>query len=351
MKLRTLDLVTIAGLSAAIVVGGTMTIVSAQQRGGPTTAPYTDAESPRLLALGNRGVQSHDPSTIVKDKDEYWIFRTGRGTPSYRSKDLVNWQAGPVTFNESPTWVAQAVPGNRGGRDFWAPDVMKVGDRFLLYYSVSTFGSRNSVIALASNPTLDPDDPRYKWTDQGIIVQTSDQSNYNAIDPAIISDPADGLWMVFGSFWSGIKLIQLDPATGKRIAPDSPMYSLAHYSSIEAAYIYKHEGYYYLFVNWGRCCQGNRSTYEIRVGRSQKITGPYLDTDGKDLASDGGTQLLATDRAFIGPGHAGILKEGDKYWLSMHFYNGTTNRGTSMLAIRPLTWGVDGWPVVQTPRP
>lgn len=311
----------------------------------PAAAPPAAGPSAaeRVVQLGSRGVRVHDPSTIVKCKDDYWVFYTGRGVPSYRSKDLIQWEAGPRAFTSAPPWIAQAVPENRGGMDFWAPDAIQLGDRYLLYYSASRFGKNTSAIALATNPTLDPGDPKHAWSDQGIVLQSSQKDDFNAIDPAVVRDPGGGLWMSFGSFWSGIKLIQLDPETGKRIAPDSPMYSLADYASIEAPCIYHHEGSYYLFVNWGRCCRGVESTYNLRVGRSPKITGPYLDREGKDLLSEGGSLLLETDGAFIGPGHAGILKEGDDHWLSMHFYDGT-RRGSSTLAIRRLRWDADGWP-------
>jgi arabinan endo-1,5-alpha-L-arabinosidase len=151
--------------------------------------------------------------------------------------------------------------------------------------------------------------------------------------------------MSFGSYWSGIKLIELDPATGKRIAADSQIYSLAYNKSIEASYLYRHGDFYYLFVNWGKCCSGVNSTYNIRVGRSGKITGPYLDKEGKDLLQNGGTLLLDTDGPFIGPGQTGIFQEADKTLISMHYYDGT-RRGASLLAIRPLNWDEQGWPVV-----
>jgi arabinan endo-1,5-alpha-L-arabinosidase len=313
------------------------------------TQPASFSVDPNAMAhlqkLGNRGIRVHDPSTIVKCKEEYWIFCTGRGTPSYRSKDLTTWERGPTTFATSPEWVTQAVPGNRSGLDFWAPDIIHLGDRYLLYFSVSTFGKNTSAIGLATNATLDPCDPAYEWKDGGIVIQSSPRDDFNAIDPAVTQDAEGNLWMSFGSFWGGIKLIQLDPATGLRIAPASPVHALAHYDSIEAPFIYYHKGIYYLFLNWGMCCRGLNSTYNMRIGRSPQITGPYLDKDDKDMLEGGGTLLLDTDGPFIGPGHAGILKEGDKYWLGMHFYNGGTQRGTSMYALRPLTWDEEGWPV------
>jgi arabinan endo-1,5-alpha-L-arabinosidase len=315
-------------------------------QGPPRPVDPNDPNVILLQKLGKRPIRVHDPSTIVQCKDRYWLFYTGRATPSFYSKDLVTWERGPATFKTPPEWVAKAVPGNRSGLDFWAPDVRKVGNRYLLYFSVSTFGKNTSAIGLATNVTLDPCDPGYEWKDQGIVIQSDPNCDYNTIDPSVTEDEKGGLWLVFGSFWGGIKLIQLDPATGKRISPSSQIYPLAHYDSIEAPFIYLHDGVYYLFLNWGMCCRGMNSTYNMRIGRSIKITGPYLDKDGKDMLDGGGTLLLGTEGPFIGPGHAGILKQGDRTWISMHFYDGT-QRGSSALAIRPLKWTADGWPVVE----
>lgn len=311
---------------------------SARQRGGVSDPNQA------LLRLGSRGARAHDPSTIVKCKNEYWFFCTGHGIPSYRSKDLVTWQPGPMIFREPRPWVKEAVPAHRTGMDFWAPDVIEVGGRYLLYYSASTFGKNTSAIAVATNATLDPDDPRYKWEDQGVVFRSAPPDNFNAIDPAVIHD-GKRLWLTFGSFWSGIKLIELDPTTGKRISPDSKIYSLANNPQIEAPYIYKHGRNYYLFVNWGFCCRGINSTYEIRIGRSRSITGPYLDKEGKDLLASGGTLLLGSQAPMVGPGHAGIVREGHREWLSFHFYNAEEN-GMPTLGIRPITWDRDGWPTV-----
>jgi arabinan endo-1,5-alpha-L-arabinosidase len=291
---------------------------------------------PQMISLGSRGVHVHDPSTIVKCGREFWVFYTGRGVPSYHSKDLVKWEAGPCVFTNAPAWTDQAVPAHRDDY-FWAPDIIHAGDRYLLYYAVSTFGKRVSAIGLVTNPTLDPNDPKFQWTDYGPIVQSAETNDFNTIDPAIFKDADGKLWLAFGSFWSGIKLIELDPRTGKRITPDSSVYALAHNDSIEAAYIYRHDNFYYLFVNWGLCCRGTNSTYEIRVGRSKKITGPYFDMGGVDLMADGGTEFLKTNGPFIGPGHAGIIYENGKNWFSCHFYDGT-RRGFSTLAVLPLEW-------------
>ncbi len=296
-----------------------------------------------VLLLGWRDVSVHDPSTIVQCKDEYWVFATGRGIVSRHSTNLIHWTPGPPVFTSTPSWTTNAVPGNRGY--FWAPDVIHLGNRYLLYYAVSTWGKKTSAIGLATNPTLDPADPGYAWTDHGPVIQTTDTDDCNAIDPAITLDTDGKLWLAFGSFWTGIKLVELDPATGKRLAANSPIHSLARHDMIEASYIYWRDGYHYLFVNWGLCCRGVKSTYNIRVGRSRKITGPYLDKEGVDMLLDGGSLVLGSTGPFIGPGHAGIISAGGKDWFSCHFYDGT-REGRPTLALLPLRWDAAGWPEV-----
>ncbi len=328
---------------ALLLLAATSLHLSAQTP-AETNAPSRTADVASLERNGKReATPVHDPSRIVKCKDEYWFFATGPGVSSWRSKDLVRWERGPRVFATPPVWSTNVTPRHRGY--FWAPDVIHHDARYLVYYSVSQFGVNTSAIGLASNPTLDPADASYRWTDHGIVIQTWKTNDFNAIDPQVIKTPKGELWMALGSFWSGIKLIQLDPKTGMRLAPDSPIYSLAYEKEIEAAAIHYQNGHYYLFVNWGQCCRGVNSTYQIRVGRSREITGPYLDKDGVDLMKKGGTPLLGTDGAFIGPGHAGIFEERGKFWFSCHFYDGTQG-GASTLAIRPLRWGAEGWPVL-----
>ncbi|HVY69985.1 MAG TPA: arabinan endo-1,5-alpha-L-arabinosidase [Verrucomicrobiae bacterium] len=367
----------LACLAASIIYGSAATenaadmapAVSASVSTAPAAATAPPAETgkdsakpqppmPSMAEMGKTNVFVHDPSTVIKDKDTYWVFCTAqrgdRGVSSRFSKDLVHWQNGPAVLSTMPEWVPDAV--GRTVTGFWAPDITRSKDGYRLYYAVSTFGSRTSAIALATSPTLDPADPNYKWTDRGIVFQTHAPAggvpgdNFNAIDPAIINEPDGKMWMCFGSFWQGIKLIELDPATGKRIAPDSRIYSLATNNNsshdVEASYIFKHDGYYYLFVDWGRCCQGIYSTYKIMMGRSKEITGPYLDKNGVDLAKGGGTLFLGSEGDFVGPGHAGIIEDNGKFWFSCHFYDASGGPTGGTLAVRPLRWEADGWPAV-----
>lgn len=302
-----------------------------------------------LEDVSSRGVSARDPSTIVRCGDEFWMFHTGRGVNSLRSKDLETWEPGPKVFDEAPAWIATAVPKNRG--TYWAPDVMKVGDRYLLYYSVSSFGAMDSAIGLATTPTLDPADPAFGWTDRGEVVRSRDGGDFNAIDPAVFHDDDGSLWLAFGSQWSGLKLVELDSATGMRLHPGKAMTPLATGVPIEAAYIYKHGGKYYLFINRGSCCQGVRSTYHIQVGRADDVHGPYLDREGRALLDGGGTTVVET---WIGPlagaGHAGIVEKDGRSWFGCHFESDNRMDGKATFAVMPFSWTDDGWPQVAPPE-
>lgn len=283
----------------------------------------------------------HDPSTVVEEKGDAWCLCTGQGVHLLKREADGRWRRMAPLFKETfPAWHKVEVPANKG--HLWAPDIIRVKDRWLVYYSVSSFGSNESAIGLVSGKTLDPASPDYGWKDEGMVLRSRRNSRFNAIDPALTTD-GKKLWMSFGSFWDGIFLLELDPGIGLRKEKAEPI-RLAMHQEIEAPFIHKHGDYYYLFVNWGKCCRGVESTYEIRVGRSKEITGPYKDKDGTDLKEGGGSAFLATDGRFIGPGHASIFTEKGKEMLVHHFYD-KDRRGRSDLRMLPLEWK-DGWPVI-----
>jgi arabinan endo-1,5-alpha-L-arabinosidase len=286
----------------------------------------------------------HDPSTIVKDGGNFYIFYTGPGVRTKSSPDLIHWTNGDSVFSTPPAWTRTFVPGFRGAA--WAPDVVRVNDKFFLYYAVSTWGKQISAIGLATSPTLDQSATNYFWTDGGPVITSTNGNGFNTIDPSVMLDADGKLWLAFGSFWQGIFLTELDPQTGRRSGTNSPLYHLAWNHSIEAACLTRHDKFYYLFVNWGQCCRGTNSTYEVRVGRAENVTGPYLDRDGKGLADGGGSPFLATSGRFIGPGHIGIVADGTTNGptrFSYHYYDADT-QGRSRLAIGMIDWS-DGWPV------
>lgn len=298
----------------------------------------------------------HDPS-MIRAGDSYYLFSTsqvkeGKGLIHIRvSKDLLTWKFIGSVFPQIPEWAKKKISGTEG---IWAPDISYVNGRYRLYYTVSTFGSNRSVIGLATNATLDPSSPDYAWRDEGEVIESGRSDDYNAIDPNFVLDRAGGQWLAFGSFWSGIKLVRLDPATGKPVPGDKKIYALAERSkleysgAIEAPYIIDHGGYYYLFASFDFCCRGVDSTYYTVVGRSKHITGPYVDRSGKPMLNGGGflvlhAQLDPTHR-WRGPGGESILREGDKDYIVYHAYD-AKNHGIPTLRIQPLGWTNDGWPV------
>jgi len=286
----------------------------------------------------------HDPSTIVKEGTNYFVFGTGPGIRTKSSPDLIHWTNGDPVFDQPPRWVRKYATGRWSS--LWAPDVIHLNGKFYLYYSASSFGKQLSAIGLATSPTLDPDATNYLWTDHGAVIESHAESAFNTIDPSVVLDADGRLWLAFGSFWQGIFLTELNPQTGLRPDTNAPLYHLAWNHSIEAACLTRHEKFYYLFVNWGECCKGTNSTYEVRVGRAKKITGPYRDRAGQDLAEGGGSPFLQTSGRFIGPGHIGIVADGSTNgptWFSYHYYDADT-AGRSRLAIGTIDWR-DGWPV------
>jgi len=293
-----------------------------------------------------------DPSTIVKRGDTYWVYGTGRGTQQFFSKDKIHWTDRGPALPTPPDWLTKTSPSSKN--EVWAPDIHFFRGKYWLYSAYSHWGTNNSGIGLATSATLAPD----SWTEQGLVVASHDGGDVNAIDPCIFEDAAGNPWLSYGSYVSGIKLIPLDPNTGLASPANKTIYSIAARqagagTAVEASYIYYHDGYYYLFVNWDGCCAGSHSSYNIRMGRSRTVMGPYLDKSGKDMEQGGGTLFLGAvfdngsgrppdDEA--GPGHVGILHESGGDWLSTHYEWARDKKGATTVNVQRLAWDGDGWP-------
>jgi len=319
----------------------------------PAQAAQTPAQqaAPRGPAIGLPVVGMpglHDPSTVVRFHGRYYVYSTGRGIPFYSSPDLLTWTREGSVFAQIPEEVHAAVPKNSGA-NVWAPDILRVGDQFFLYYAVSSWGSFQSAIGLMTNPVLDPKDPAYKWTDRGLVVTSDGTEDLNAIDPGVILAPDGTLWVCYGSYHGSIRVTQLDPKTGLALEPIKLGAAIATARESEASDIIFHGGYYYLFVNHGSCCKGKDSTYNIRVGRARAITGPYLDRTDKPMTTGGGSLFLASDAQRIGPGHFGRVLDYDNAAaperFSIHYEANLSIDGRSHLDVRPLSWSADGWPI------
>ncbi len=285
----------------------------------------------------------HDPSTVIEAGGKFYVFATGNGLPAFESDDGWTWRRTGSVMQS----VLGGKPGAdviaRGGNNTWAPDIIHVGDKYFLYYAAPGTQPK-AAVGLLVGRTLDPASPSYKWEDGGPVVWSDGVEDSNAIDPGVMRDPTNGtMWLTYGSYFGYIRLVELDPTTGKRLHPDAKPVNVAINS--EASVMILHEGWYYLLVTHGSCCAGANSTYNIRMGRSRKVTGPFVDNMGIDMLQGGGKLFAGSSGRHIGPGHFGLLDLGDGVQkFSCHYEADLDRGGISVLDIRPLLWR-DGWPV------
>ncbi len=276
---------------------------------------------------------AHDPSQMWENNGKYFVYCTGQGVYKIQSSSS-SFSSYSTASNVIPnySWIQTYVPGFAGF--YWAPELMWMNNKYYLYYSCS-LGARPCCIGVASSPSLTSP----TWTDLGVVVYSTNSTVYGSIDPDVFWAQDGTLWMAYGSHLNGIVLVRLNPTTSKIY--NSTRYVIAN-NDCEAAHIDYNGGYYYVFFNRGDCCAGTSSTYTIYVGRSTSLTGPYLDKNGNNCASGGGTVFLKSTGRYIGPGHYGYGCGK----LTYHFYDGNDN-GTPKLAINTVTW-TNGWPVAGT---
>jgi len=326
---------------------------SAQQ---PATTDTTRRrqQAPIGTITTTRETPVHDP-VMIKQNNTYYLFCTGFGISVYSSQDMKSWRKEKSIFSKPPEWAIKAIPGFRGS--MWAPDISYHNGKYYLYYSVSAFGKNTSCIGLVVNKTLDTAAADYKWEDMGKVIQSvPGRDLWNAIDPNLIMDEKNTPWLVYGSFWEGMKLVKLkedltkvaEPeiwytvASRKRdyILPDS----VAGDAAIEAPFIFKKGKFFYLFVSFDYCCRGEKSTYKMMVGRSEKVYGPYVDRDGVPMTLGGGTTVLEGDKSWHGVGHNAVVSFDGTDYLVFHGYDANDN-GRSKLRIEKLNW-LNEWPAM-----
>ena len=291
----------------------------------------------------------HDPSIAVLE-GSFVSFATGvegasdGGTVRTKtSPDGFVWQEAGALPGGLPEWIAEEL--GYTPKNLWAPSIFEQDGTHYLYYSASSFGRNDSAIGVMTNEALDPANPTEGWVDQGLVIRSHAGDTFNAIDP--FRTDADGkAWLSFGSFWDGIRLVELDPATGKPL-PDAEILPIASRGggAIEAPAILEHDGSFYLFVSFDSCCRGTASTYRIMVGRADTITGPYLDAEGKPMLQGGGTELVKTTGRYRGPGGQEVFRRDGEPWLVFHYYD-RNQGGMPKLYLAPLQWSPDGWPSI-----
>lgn len=313
----------------------------------PPAAPPPPASIPGDTAI-------HDPAAIVRPSAPRWVVYGSHGK-TLVSDGQGGYSPGARSHAAQPWWPSYIDPGP-ASMPFWAPDVSFHEGRWWMYYAVSRTGSARSAIGLATSATGLPG----SWSDQGPVISSDGSQPYNAIDPNLLVDADGNWWLTFGSFWHGIYMAALDPATGK-LPPGLPqLHHLAerpplpgepfdpHQNAIEAPFVFEHAGSYYLFVSFDRCCNGAGSTYNIRVGRSSLPTGPFVDAASVEMLQGGGTPVLAGHGPFAGPGGQSVLRDAaaDRDLLVYHYYDARRG-GQAALGVNPLGWKLNGFPFVR----
>lgn len=303
-----------------------------------------------------------DPS-IWRQGLTYYAFGTDvDGYPSSGhlpircSQNKIDWEkCGSVFPDAIPSWIFSTVPGVTG---LWAPDISYFNGLYHIYYCASTLGSNQSVIGLATNTTLDPADPAYRWVDNGPVLASSPADDFNALDPAILVDSDGSVWLTYGSYWTGIKQRQIDPQTGKLLTSNPARYDLATRpgvpnNPIEGASLVRHGKYYYLFVSVDYCCAATAAedNYKEAVGRSSSPHGPFVDESGTPMLDGGGTVLLEGNTAWNAPGGgtAYIDSTTGESLLIFHAQN-LADGATPFQWLQSIEW-VNDWPVVEVTEP
>lgn len=319
---------------------------------GPRSSPLDIAGNPYSLiaADGDALCAVHDPSIAEEDGIQY-VFSTDTASPPappflrvrVSNDSMATWSTGGAIFDRIPAWALTLVPA---ATNMWAPDVSFFSGRWHIYYAVSSFGSETSVIGLVTTPTLrDP-----VWSDEGLVVKSDASSGFNAIDPNLVVDDAN-LWLVFGSFWSGIYGVRIDAESGTVDPRNSTVVHLAERSApdaLEGAFLFRREADFWLFASFDACCRGVHSTYNVRVGRASSVEGPFVDREGVAMLNGGGTHLIGGGFGWAAGGGQSILRSSASSCVTtmvLHAYDNVT--GAPFLNIVDLVWNAsDGWPEV-----
>ncbi len=287
----------------------------------------------------------HDP-VMIKQGGRYYIFHTGMGVSIKTSEDRVEWKRAGRVFSrdELPAWHRDDIPDQNG--HLWAPDIHYRDGQYHLYYSVSAWMNFNSSIGYATNTTLDPEDPAYRWIDRGkVISYENGGKGVNVIDPMVFTGDDGRVWLFYGSYQAGLRMTELDPETG-HLMTNPPELAVITPALGEGVFIIEDADYHYIFASRGICCKGLESNYQVVMGRSEDVHGPYMTKDGKNWLDNDYTLFLEGDYEEPGRGHNGFFYENDTTFCVYHAYTRSA-RGASLLNIKPLFIDQDGWPTLE----
>lgn len=293
-----------------------------------------------LQLTGN--LQVHDP-VMIKQGHVYYIFSTGNGITVKSSMDGALWSDISPVFGRPLAWWRNDIPEHEG--HIWAPDIHYRNGRYHLYYSVSAWMNFNSSVGYATNTSLDPKDPAYKWVDHGMVVDfRNGGEGVNVIDPQVFVEEDGRVWLFYGSYKAGLRLEELDAEMG--MLKDDGVAPVVITTSLgEGVFVVKADDYYYIFASRGICCKGLESNYQVVMGRSKTLQGPYLDKEGRSWVDNNYSLFMAGNDELPGRGHNGFYNHGDTTCIVYHAYTRSAN-GAPMLHIEPVYVGADGWPTL-----
>ncbi|PWJ36875.1 family 43 glycosylhydrolase [Fibrobacter succinogenes] len=290
----------------------------------------------------------HDPS-MIRFEDGYALMSTNNNLQLWTSEDAYTWRDHKSTVSKIPQWAYTYAPTTEG---IWAPDIYYMNGEYRVYYCVSVFGKRTSAIGYQSTKSIMPGTTGYGWTDHGHVFHTVASDKYNAIDADVVRDTEGNYWMAFGSFGLGIQLIKLDAKTGYQASDDKTVYNIARRTSKasngaeEGPSLIEHGGQYFLFTAWDICCQQGanieQTTYKTAYGRADKVTGPYKDRAGYDMANGGGTILMERYGRYVGPGGGEAFQDLNRVRFVHHYYDLNGDK-YNHIHIRDVVFTDDNW--------
>lgn len=280
-----------------------------------------------------------DPSIIKGEDGYFYLYATEdiRNLPIHRSKDLVNWEFVGTAFTDATR------PDFEPEGGIWAPDINKIGDKYVLYYCMSVWGGEWTCgIGCAVS-----DRPEGPFKDCGMMFRSNGIKVQNSIDPFYIEDNGHK-YLFWGSF-RGIYAIELSE-DGLSLKSGSSPVQIAG-TAYEGTYIHKRGGYYYMFASIGSCCEGLKSTYTTVVGRSTSLFGPYLDKKGQSMMDNHHEILIHKNDSFVGTGHNSeiVSDNAGTDWLFYHAVS-VANPDGRVLMLDKIDW-IDGWPSVEGNSP
>lgn len=281
-----------------------------------------------------------DPTVVRADDGYFYVYATEniRNVPIHRSRNLVDWEFVGTAFTDSTR------PNFEPKANVWAPDINKIGDRYVMYYSMSVWGGEWTCgigVAVADSP----DGP---FTDLSKLFRSNEIGVQNSIDPFYIED--NGKKYLFWGSFRGIYAIELTD-DGLALAKDAKPQLVAG-TAYEGTYIHKRGDWYYFFASTGSCCDGLNSTYTTVVGRSRDLMGPYVDPQGQPMLDNHHLDVIHKNDKFVGTGHNAeiVTDDAGADWIMYHAFS-TEKEGGRLLMLDRIDWTDEGWPTVATSSP